>query len=121
MTPTLRAELDRIEDFLMGPEGKQLADVLSALRGPDAGGGGLKFRTTNFIRTAAFPKLTEASQDRDGLDGSANDSWMLDRNGEHISVPTGVNKPSYHFLSHIESAARVLDLPFPDDACDFRD
>lgn len=105
MNPKLRAELDRIGEFLAGPNGAALADVLSALRGPDSNDVALKERTTTLIRRAAFPQLlaTPISE------GSASaSSWSLQVNVAGIILPL----PRDHFSNHIKSAADALGLPW---------
>ena len=98
MTPTLRAELDRIDEFLNGPEGAELALVLSAIRGPDIPHTDeVKYATTNHIRRAAFPK-TCCNENPAG--------WDL-----HL-YPFNAFKEEggWHFKDHIVKAATVLGL-----------
>jgi hypothetical protein len=100
MSPELRAELDRIEDFLMGPHGAELANVLSALRGPDFPDvDHVKEETTIHIRRAAFPRLAaQLSSFRLG--------WALwtDRPFKMPRPGTG------HFYAHVRTAAIALKL-----------
>ena len=107
MTPTLRAELDRIEDFLMGPEGEELAAVLSALRGPDNSSLHDKCQTTTYIRARAFPRLAVSL-------GSctASDVWSFVRlkpfrDNTDISL-------RFHFENHVHAAAVILGLKHGD-------
>lgn len=104
MTPTLRAELDRIEDFLMGPEGGLLMDVLSALRGPDEPTKDhKKAATTVHIRAAAFPRL------------AASSGRFTDNGKWQIASTVSFRRPDIgydygHFESHINKAAEHLGL-----------
>lgn len=108
MTPTLRAELDHIEEFLMGPEGSKLAAVLAALRGPDevavseTDNWHLKDETTVHIRSAAFPRLAGTSGN-----GYARTGWVMWTNRSFNPL---ARSKSPHFTGHIEDAARALDL-----------
>lgn len=102
MTPTLRAELDRIQDFLMGPEGGDLADVLSALRGPDVEPDYVKDRTTVHIRRAAFPKLSLGSS----AAFTAHSRWTMWTREPFYPAAANGN----HFRIHAENAGRVLEL-----------
>lgn len=107
MTETLRAELDRIQEFLLGTEGFALANVLAALRGPDDGDEVLKTSTTNFIRTAAFPNIDQNFHlpwtTSHHLDGFTTKYDELRERGTD-------NPVNYHFISHIRSAAVILGL-----------
>jgi hypothetical protein len=100
MTPELRAELDRIEDFLMGPQGDTLTDILSALRGPDDENETLKRRTTVYIRQAAFPRLA--------INSSCSRQWIMTLGP--MFAKAAVLDGSTHFLRHVRFAARVLGL-----------
>lgn len=117
MTETLRAELDRIEDFLMGPEGAALAAILSALRGPDNDDRFLKSKTTLHIRRAAFPRIAEESaRSRNSWgDTEMNLGWVM-----FSPFRQGTPEPpletsldlcwSKHFMRHIRSAVFSLGL-----------
>lgn len=102
MTPTLRAELDRIEQFLMGPEGRDLAAVFSALRGPDDCNLDLKMKTTAWIRGAAFPKLRNQYPYDPNLFVVG---WSFDKS-KKFTLPV----KNSHFRRHIVRAAKVLEL-----------
>lgn len=120
MTPELRAELDRIEEFLMGPQGADLAMVLSALRGPDETNEIVKESTTNFIRNAAFPRLHAIAAASSG-GCNARECWMMivDSRGLALNHSTLILRAKElildavvkeHFLDHVRRAALVLGL-----------
>lgn len=70
MRDTLRAKLDLIDDMLLSQDGRDLYNILSALRGPDASGGAallVKSETTAAIRGAAFPKWCNKGLYQEGL------------------------------------------------------
>lgn len=122
---TVRQMLDQIDVWLCHRiEGPKLSYVMSALRGPDDPATYCKSRTTTYIRTAAFPKLTEKLDN-----GNSNIPWSMshdqvlqvpevDENGLN---PTGNTVPfdgivikadeNSHFFVHIGDAARVLGVP----------
>ena len=124
MTPTLRAELDRIGEFLQGPEGNELAAVLAALRGPDEtplssfDNSFLKDETTVHIRRAAFPRLAtrydaHLAVHPSGRTWAGVGSWTL-----VTKRPFNAHSrsKSQHFTNHIEDAAYVLDMVTADEA-----
>ena len=64
MRKAVRAELDRIETFLLqnNTDARHLWDILSALRGPDKTEDAMaKAVTTCVIRRRAFPKLAKST------------------------------------------------------------
>lgn len=113
----LRKELDRIEDFLLGPYGEDLAAVLSALRGPDNESDHLKDMTTCVIRTAAFPRLATSSMPLRG-------KWLFAPSGAVLKTmrlwdddgfDANASQPyhrwgGFHFISHIKVAAKALGI-----------
>lgn len=117
MTDTLRAELNRIETFLLGPEGKHLALILSALRSCD-GPQAERFPktiTTMPIRGAAFPRLLR----RDGINPytSATECWAI---GDPADLATRSDLQGRreafsddHFLDHLIQAADLLGILRP--------
>jgi hypothetical protein len=102
MTKTLREKLDVIDEWLCGPDGRSLAAVLSATRGPDSGSG--KPYTTVPIRRKAFPKLAEASKGVGWMMNCYDWEWNPDKAAEH---------QKFHFMFHARKAARVLGLRKP--------
>lgn len=102
MTPELQAELDRIENFLIGPQGHALASILSALRGPDEGDYNLKAATTTHIRSAAFPRL------KDRVEWGHSVGWDMDTSSHFDTNHPYIGRT--HFKSHVEAAARLLGL-----------
>lgn len=89
---------------LLLPEGRALASVLSALRGPDDDKVHNKYRTTTFIRAAAFPQLAESSaRFNSGWSFHLDDKGFFDRQNIHFYDYS-------HFDSHIHEAAKVLGL-----------
>lgn len=121
MTPELRAELDRIEEFLMGPQGADLAMVLSALRGPDNDNDTVKECTTTFIRTTAFPRLGHIPA-APGLGANAREAWVmyLDPRGfttnhdyliARARAAHGIDAVvRSHFTGHARRAAVILEI-----------
>lgn len=106
MTPTLRAELDRIEAFLAGDEGADLGVILAALRGPDDEDLRKKNLTIH-VRRAAFPRLA-----RELRFWGVGKLWSLYLPKEAFVVPppSPVGYHNDHFLSHIRDAAKVLEM-----------
>lgn len=92
---------------------KELANVLTALRGPDEGSKAqrmeVKKRATGIIRATAFPQL--AAKVRAGGDNPLQ--WTFGP-ADATSVDTHKDGPcgalSRHFRRHIEQAAAVLGL-----------
>lgn len=126
MTPELRAELDRIEEFLMGPQGADLSMVLAALRGPDNDNDTVKECTTTYIRTAAFPRLERAPAIV-GLGANAHEAWVMWRDPRGFTTDHDAlfarasegGRPNpiirSHFIGHVRRAAIVLELMSKED------
>lgn len=116
-----------IDDFFLTADATQstlLADVLSAIRGPDDDSLLVKEKTTAVIRNLAFPRTAQAGDTRFGK----NDYWFANRqmvaDGSLESIQDYVSKtrdfafsvsndsPSYrydgHFWSHVERAIESL-------------
>jgi hypothetical protein len=104
----LRKQLDIIDEWLCGPTGVKLGQVLSALRGPDTGdpAGARKRVTTEVIRTKAFPKLK-------ALDwtyyGNAKTLWNMADPATKLDLNAAID-PGGHFHNHIRLAAKALGL-----------
>lgn len=102
---TLRQKLDIIDGWLCELGARDLADVLSAIRGPDSENDGLKSVTTMVIRTAAFPKTAAEST-----------GWNQDYTGWMFAMPEDVyqnpifTEDSWHFRHHAELAAKALGI-----------
>ena len=107
INPKLRDALDVIQGFLLDPAiGGELADVLSALRGPDSDDMQMKIRTTNHIRRAAFPEM-EKPLITGIVDGTALRRWDLWVEGP-MNITHPIHNQSPHFLSHIRRAREAL-------------
>jgi hypothetical protein len=115
---TLRAMLDMIDRFLAveysynsGSAAKydnagQLWTVLTALRGPDNGDTALKSQTTARIRSKAFPRCAAR------YESAAHQRASFYR-GEPTEIVVDLANNGHfdsHFVSHAESAAKVLGL-----------
>lgn len=109
MTPKLRAELDRIEEFLLGDEGASLAHVLTALRGPDSGDLVVKQATTTHIRSTAFPRLAKQFGSLFTEPGSVNHYDMWDFKMGKLTLPA---EGWSHFYSHITLALSALGIEY---------
>ena len=129
MTPKLRAQLDWIEDWLLDPDGgKELATVLSALRGPDdekvlppdlyPEGRSTKNLTIH-IRRLAFPRMAALEDRRAGYPSTFKGEWQ-NPPGWLMTNPASISKRwpffstvwreySRHFLHHIWHAQNVLE------------
>lgn len=117
MTPRLREMLNTIDGFLQETgDGRDLALVLSALRGPDASGiegvDAVKMQTTAAIRTAAFPGLAKMAELPKSWKG-ASEVWKM-ADPRDFRDPEGSIRGvlGWHFLDHVTEAARVLELPW---------
>ena len=109
MTPTLRAELDRIEAFLAGDEGADLGVILAALRGPDDEDLRKKSLTIH-VRRAAFPRLARKLRF-----WGVGKLWTLYLPKDAFVMPPSPSLEDVvlhrdHFLSHIRDAAKVLEM-----------
>lgn len=104
MTDSLREDLNTIEQLLMGRNGKQLWDILTALRGPDKDNDYYKNATTSLIRRRAFPKLF--------VDGSAFGSMACTAVDRQDLVEYRLTfDPAYnHFRCHVMWAFDALGL-----------
>lgn len=102
----LRHQLDTIDGWLSEKGGDLLWDVLTALRGPDAGTYNyeLKDRTTIHIRRAAFPRTADGYVKL----GTATQRAQFDTL-RSFKRP-GLNDELTHFQQHIGAAARALGL-----------
>lgn len=104
--PSVRTILDQIDEFLCGPDGLELADILSALRGPDhnydCGTSLLKERTTTHIRAAAFPLLKAKNESR----RKYNIDWSFQQEKSLVID----NYIHHHFLGHIRMAREALGM-----------
>lgn len=94
---TFRQMLRQIDIFLLqrNGDGRKLWDVLSALRGPDSQDPILKHRTTEAIRTRAFPKCAKHNRHLPAL----------------FAMPTTLyssSGPKGHFQSHADKAWAAL-------------
>jgi len=114
MTEKLRKVLDQIDKALCDSEiGEPLANILSALRGPDvAGNETVKYHTTQVIRSAAFPKLAKLARDTGNVIGGSkiwlmakpeNTFFCCDRCDPDTNAGT-------HFTAHVRRAAADLGL-----------
>lgn len=99
----LRARLDVIDGWLAEGDAlsSELADVLSAIRGPDGDSDVVKSSSTTFIRKEAFPKASDA------YDQNVFTMWSFHRYGDQIHLS---EDNEYHFNDHIERAAKALGL-----------
>lgn len=105
MNAEVRAELDRIREFLEGPDGSKLWDVLSALRGPDNENREAKNETVR-IRRAAFGVTPPSGVDfYDWGRGWAITGEPPRPTTKALELATG-----WHFTSHICAARRALGL-----------
>ena len=108
MLPEVRAELDRIEAFLLrfDEAARDLAAILSALRGPDSDDYEVKRKYTLPIRCKAFPKLEEAYLQYKGTVG-----WNMELKEDcKLVYPTFVNSDlQVHFRTHILNAIEALN------------
>lgn len=130
MLPKVRRALDQLEDVLLegGQEGKDLASLLSALRGPDEPKyDESKKHTTMPLRSLIFPRLWASSeyhesnkthrypsgQDNKGLRGY----FPLDQTrGWGMRNPKDLRTSQYvtgtfpdHFISHILDAVEAVE------------
>ena len=113
-----REILDLIEDELIKGEqvGKELASLLTALRGPDMGdedddgGSWIKWRTTCLLRGEMFPRLAATNVFAMGV----GDRGMAIRHriDEKIIISkVMMTDPIWeHFRTHVEDAAGVLGI-----------
>lgn len=102
----LRPMLDLIEEFLLSsPEARQLWDVMSALRGPDAHGADTDKRYTVRVRRAAFPIIARRA------DAGVYFFGMLFK-GKEAATDQDRAKVVYesHFDSHIVRAEEALGI-----------
>lgn len=113
MTEKLTQQLNQINTWLSGPNGKELWDVITAARGPDSPselGGDYsspsysqrverKMRTVAIIRGKAFPQARGARI----------------AEGDAVVLPAD-RKTWDHFDKHVERAARQLGLRVVDSA-----
>lgn len=103
MTKSVRAELNRIERFLLkgGTDAIDLWNIMSALRGPDDINGGIddsyiKENTTAPIRTKAFPNLSKRGMI----------SVIFASRGQKIDLLR--KSASWHFNAHVSYAAQAI-------------
>ncbi len=104
MTPKTRRVLDYLDKVLAKRDqtAREVALVVSALRGPDnQGDDKLKMRTTAHIRTAAFPKTAAANADAPYI-------WVFAEAGGRIAL-TDIQLAD-HFRSHVGYAAQILRI-----------
>ena len=104
MTKSVRAELNRIQKFLLkgGRNAIDLWAILTALRGPDDNSDSfLKASTTEPIRTKAFPVLA-----REGNNGGIPAGFAP--RSRKIDSRAGFRFPFNHFLSHVDMAAVAI-------------
>lgn len=116
MTPEARAELNRIEDFLMRNDksSAQVMAVLTALRGEDKDESGFgvevfsKTHLTVPVRRAAFPRMALAGVLYEVGKGETAFGMGID------SIYTGklvlAKGASRHFRTHVRMAAEALGL-----------
>jgi hypothetical protein len=127
MLDSTREVLNLIDEHLAkgGQEARELALVISAIRGPDfqlAGFEGdyetdrLKMMTTGVIRARAFPKTVELV--RSDESHTMTHMWVINTQ-KSARIPSADHKAfwlrdgvSYHFKDHIMSAAEVLGIDF---------
>jgi len=114
---TLRGMLDLIDEALCEAEYRgDLADVLSALRGPDEYKFGqnrqYKIDMTAPIRGAAFPKLASSRLiESDGCHYASTAGWQITANPREVRMPRRGPSPAWdHFLNHAYVAAKALRL-----------
>jgi hypothetical protein len=128
MLPGVKNMLDQL-DTIFAENNDTAADlwaVLCALRGPDTPDdvGELKARTTNHIRRAALPKTAAKWDKAHGLHTIVGGPSNLHFGGalsicaSFATLEDGIlnSRPGYlrvssHFMSHIYTAARVLEVP----------
>ena len=110
---SLRKDLNIIEKLLQGPNGQQLWNVLTALRGPDYGNDAHKDATVGIIRRVAFPNLF--------VRGSAHGAVAYDDYKAAVKVRSKLSKlvldrksTKYqrylHFYRHVMWAFEALKL-----------
>lgn len=104
MRKTVRAELNRIEKFLLKKNfaSRDLWAVLTALRGPDVDKrqyGKTKEKTTAVIRTKAFPKLAVRANNLPATFARKKTKLFNVDSGAYVST---------HFQNHIDSAERAF-------------
>lgn len=109
MTPQTKAALAYLDLLLSQKDltAREIATVLSALRGPDNEDNNLKERTTAIIRAVAFPK-TSVAVNR----SSFPLGWVFNR-----MLDPWMGKESFsdnalgdHFTRHARGAAEVLGI-----------
>ena len=128
MTQVVREALDKLEDVLLrgGQDGQDLADILSALRGPDILSAlrgpdrmvdeeNFKMRTTGPVRSMVFPRLFKARINKfyaDSIQGRlkgyfpmATACWGM-RSAEEFSLRLTDGKD--HFTDHISRAIEAI-------------
>lgn len=112
MKASIRTKLDIIEDMLMSEDGRDIAMVLSALRGPDRFDDGSKERTTAFVRSAAFPRLRELAHIVEDADSkTATSMWLFNKVGQYPDPTCKRDSVMNHFKGHIALALEVLGVP----------
>lgn len=118
MRSKVRAALDVIDSILSegGQDSRDLAAILSALRGPDKNTDeGLKITTTCAIRTIAFPLTFEKMNNNWGLSPSPSaflpvsgfSGWGM-RHPSLLNVE-GLIHSQGHFESHILDAVAAIN------------
>lgn len=103
----LREALDQIDAILASDDNElsgALWDVLTALRGPDNGSEDLKFRTTVYIRSAAFPKTTAA------VNNLASRKAFFGGSASYQPLSKEECIKNWHFANHTRLAAKHLGL-----------
>jgi hypothetical protein len=122
MTAECRDMLDQIDLFLCRDDraSKELAAVLTALRGPDSGAIAQKLSTTVPIRRAAFPKRALQGAPMVGTNIGSEQVYsrgMMITGGKFVkpllpldryNADSAISK--YHFEEHIILAASALGL-----------
>ncbi len=118
---TLREKLDLIDGWLCetGSDARKLGDILSAIRGPDVQNSDhVKHDSTNVIRRVAFPLAWGRAGG--GLLGANQTGWDTYETAKEFVSPRDYNEKAeymtrhngvgWHFMNHVEQAAKALGL-----------
>lgn len=119
MRKAVREELDRIETFLLqdNADSRDLAAILTALRGDDACEKGVKIAVTLPIRAHAFPKAADLFvRTRRGISVGnyragvcITSTFMgMPMTPEAAALPECVSGESEHFRVHAEMAIAAI-------------
>ena len=110
---TLKQQLNMIRTFLNGTRGKELWDILAAMRGPDYHPDGisandtLKENTSAVVRYAAFGDSAKA--------WTWPDSDTRAAYRRNIALPGPDHMPPQHFMSHMKTAFTALGLKWDEN------